>query len=201
MLINIPPKARFWRRIQLEIGLVPRLIKFILDFDFATPEPEEREEDMTFKDSLNVWDPELEYVSAGDFATPEPEEPDDDGAFEGSESYPEPEAGLEDSEADDTIYDAEILFDNFKGELKLKNSTTKKHTYRIRDSNGKVHLRKKAKSFGCSRTEDRDKLRHALEDIRRKLANNKLYHANNTWLQIKNKNRDRYLNTSFYYQK
>uniref|UniRef100_A0A8D8P2J0 (northern house mosquito) hypothetical protein n=1 Tax=Culex pipiens TaxID=7175 RepID=A0A8D8P2J0_CULPI len=169
-------RARFWRRIQLKIGLVPRLIKFILDFatpepekreedmtfqdflnvedpeleyvsagDFATPEPEKREEDMTFQDFLNVEDPELEYVSAGDFATPEPEEPDDDGAFEGSESYPEPEGGLEDSEADDTIYDAEILFDNFKGELKLKNSTTKKHKYRIRDSNGKVHLIKKAK--------------------------------------------------------
>uniref|UniRef100_A0A8D8MNC6 (northern house mosquito) hypothetical protein n=1 Tax=Culex pipiens TaxID=7175 RepID=A0A8D8MNC6_CULPI len=120
-------------------------LEYVSAGDFATPEPEKREEDMTFQDFLNVEDPELEYVSAGDFATPEPEEPDDDGAFEGSESYPEPEAGLEDSEADDTIYDAEILFDNFKGELKLKNSTTKKHTYRIRDFNGKVHLIKKSK--------------------------------------------------------
>ncbi|KAL1404298.1 hypothetical protein pipiens_018954, partial [Culex pipiens pipiens] len=139
-------RARFWRRIQLEIGLVPRLIKFILDeqelsawlsatswlgklssvaigelqaainkmeptdilpnpkgFKFTAidqmcldsiadlTELNFKEEEMNFADSLNVRDPELEFVSAGDFATPEPEEREEDMTFQDSLNVRDPE--------------------------------------------------------------------------------------------------------------
>lgn len=41
-------------------------------------------------------------------------------------------------EHDEKIYDAEKLFTNLKGELNLKNSTSEKHTFKVKDGSGKV---------------------------------------------------------------
>ncbi|XP_038111781.1 uncharacterized protein LOC119767378 [Culex quinquefasciatus] len=111
-----------------------------------------------FMDSMNVHDTSFEFVTTGissdvdSDSDSDLEQPShniefvstDDALVEDDESGTESNED-EHSSVEDEIYDAEQLFANFKGELKLRNSSTTKHTYRIRDSTGKIHIIKKSK--------------------------------------------------------
>lgn len=96
--------------------------------------------ELSFEDSLIERQSSFEFVCTGDDVSDISEE------FS-SEMLPlneMNEAVFEEESASNRIYDANLLFANFNGELHLKSSATRKNTFKIRDCNGNILFIKKS---------------------------------------------------------
>lgn len=126
-------------------------------------------DEQSFNDSLNMRDTsEIEFVSIGTTIVSDEEDEDEEDPHEfefisipkkndetASDSANEEENQIEtdsdtkisgEDDEEEIIYNASELFPKFGGELRLKGSTSsKKHTFNIRDCRGKVHRIKKSK--------------------------------------------------------